>query len=102
MWGTAPRSETLCCGSALLYGTSTYEGDMKMDHDVVVREQVTEKYLLNELDPEARDQFEQHFFDCQQCAFDIRAASEFLGLTRRVLAEEQDAVRCPRRQTVSV
>ncbi len=73
---------------------------MKMDHDVVVREQVTEKYLLNELDPEARDQFEQHFFDCQQCAFDIRAASEFVELTKRVLAEEHDAVPVPVRKPV--
>ena len=31
-----------------------------MDHDTVVRQKLTERYLLNELDPEARDNFEEH------------------------------------------
>ncbi|HEX9110108.1 MAG TPA: zf-HC2 domain-containing protein, partial [Terriglobales bacterium] len=66
-----------------------------MDHDVVVREKMTEKYLLNELDPEVRDQFEEHFFDCQECALDVRAAAEFVEQSKGVLAEERNAVPIP-------
>jgi hypothetical protein len=46
-----------------------------MGHDEAVRILATEKYLLGELSPELRDQFEEHLFDCQRCAFDLRAAA---------------------------
>jgi hypothetical protein len=68
---------------------------MKMDHNVVVREKMTEKYLLNELDPEVRDRFEEHFFDCRECALDVRAAAEFVEQTKAVLAEERHPVPVP-------
>jgi hypothetical protein len=66
-----------------------------MDHEVVVREKMTEKYLLNELEPEVRDQFEEHFFGCQECALDVRAAAEFVERSKGVLAEERRAVPVP-------
>jgi len=62
-----------------------------MDHDVVVREKMTEKYLLNELDPKARDEFEEHFFDCRDCALDVRATAEFVEHSKVVLAEQDTA-----------
>lgn len=37
-----------------------------------------ERYLLNELAPEAREAFEEHFFDCSDCALDLRAAAAFV------------------------
>jgi hypothetical protein len=37
-----------------------------------------ERYLLNELTPEARDAFEEHVFDCPECALDLRAAAAFV------------------------
>jgi anti-sigma factor RsiW len=33
---------------------------------------------LNELTPEAREAFEEHFFDCPDCALDLRAAAAFM------------------------
>jgi Putative zinc-finger len=59
-----------------------------MDHDVVVREKMTEKYLLEELDPELRDEFEEHYFDCPDCTRDVRAASQFVEHSRIILASE--------------
>lgn len=59
-----------------------------MDHDVVVRQQMTERYLLNELDPDARDEFEEHFFDCPDCALDVRAGALFVEQSKTVLAED--------------
>jgi hypothetical protein len=59
-----------------------------MDHDVVVRQKMTERYLLGELDPNARDEFEQHFFDCPDCADDVRAGALFVEQSKIVLAED--------------
>ena len=58
-----------------------------MDHDEAVRQKATERYLLDELDPELRDQFEEHLFDCQDCALDVRAAAMFVEQAKVVLAE---------------
>jgi hypothetical protein len=58
-----------------------------MDHNEAVRQKATEKYLLNELDPELRDQFEEHLFDCQDCALDVRSAAMFVEHSKIVLAE---------------
>jgi hypothetical protein len=58
-----------------------------MDHEMVAQQQMTEKYLLNELDPKARDEFEEHFFDCAECALDVHTASLFIEKSKLVLAE---------------
>jgi Putative zinc-finger len=57
-----------------------------MDHDMVVRQKMTERYLLNELDSEARDQFEEHFFECPDCAVDVRAGALVVEQSKVVLA----------------
>jgi hypothetical protein len=62
-----------------------------MDHNEVVQQKMTEKYLLNELDPKTRDLFEEHYFDCPECAFDVRAGSQFVVDSRVILAEKQEA-----------
>jgi Putative zinc-finger len=58
-----------------------------MDHDEAVRLKATERYLLQELDAAERDQFEDHLFDCQECALDVRAAAMFVEQSKVVLAE---------------
>ncbi len=63
-----------------------------MDHDKVVRDKMTEKYLLEELDPELRDEFEEHFFDCPECALDVRAGSDFVAHSKIVLNESSEIV----------
>jgi hypothetical protein len=57
-----------------------------MDHSEAVRLMATERYLLGELSPEIRDAFEEHFFECQQCALDVRAGSAFVHEARQLLA----------------
>ncbi len=61
-----------------------------MDHTVVVRQKMTERYLLDELDPELRDEFEEHYFDCPECAQDIRTGAEFVAHTKTVLADSSE------------
>src|SRR3979411_2329431 len=62
-----------------------------MDHEEAVRTNVTERYLLDELDPGVRDQFEEHLFDCQDCALDVRAAAMFVEQSKAILSERPEA-----------
>ena len=61
-----------------------------MDHTAVVRQKMTERYLLDELDPELRGEFEEHFFDCSECALDVRAGAQFVAHSKTVLAERPE------------
>jgi hypothetical protein len=63
-----------------------------MDHQEVQAMGAVERYLLGELDPDAREAFEAHFFDCQDCASDVRSGSIFLEHAKEVLATEPVAV----------
>jgi hypothetical protein len=49
-----------------------------MDHNEAVNQMAAEKYLLGELQPDVRNAFEEHFFDCPECAFDIRTGMDFV------------------------
>lgn len=71
-----------------------------MDHDVVVREKITEKYLLEELDPKLSDEFEEHFFDCPECAFDVRAGSALVAHSKTALKERSQEDTVPARVPV--
>ena len=42
-----------------------------------------ERYFLQELTPDLRDEFEEHFFDCQECATDVRETAEFIAAAKR-------------------
>jgi len=63
-----------------------------MDHDQAIREKATERYLLDELGPAQREEFEEHLFDCQDCALDVRAAAAFVEQSKVLLAEKPVAV----------
>ena len=49
-----------------------------MNHSEAVEQMAAERYLLNELAPDIREAFEEHFFDCQTCALDLRAGAAFV------------------------
>ena len=63
-----------------------------MDHTAVVRDKTTERYLLNELDPNLREEFEEHYFDCPVCAQDVSAGSLFVEHSKVLLAESAKPV----------
>jgi hypothetical protein len=58
-----------------------------MDHSESIRLMAAEKYLLGELAPELREQFEEHFFDCQECALDVRAGAALVEHSKVVLSD---------------
>lgn len=59
-----------------------------MDHDQAERDMLSEQYLLGELPPEKREEFEEHFFNCQQCALDLSAGAAFLDHSKAVLSTD--------------
>jgi len=63
-----------------------------MDHTAVVRDKTTERYLLNELDPKLRDEFEEHYFACPECALDVSAGFQFVEQSKAVLAERSEPI----------
>jgi hypothetical protein len=66
-----------------------------MDHREAVQEMATERYLLDELTPELRDAFEEHMFDCPECAFDLRAGAVFLDEAKAQLPGVLAAAKAP-------
>lgn len=59
-----------------------------MDHELVARQRITERYLLGELEADALHEFEEHFFDCPDCALDVRAGALFVEQSNVLLADE--------------
>jgi hypothetical protein len=56
-----------------------------MDHADAIRSGAAEKYLLEELDDIERSEYEEHFFDCQECAEDVRSGAAFAANAKAVL-----------------
>jgi hypothetical protein len=69
-----------------------------MEHAYAVENRLVERYLLNELAPEARNAFEEHYFDCQECAAELRMTDAFMKEARKELRQPEDT---PRLQMVS-
>jgi hypothetical protein len=58
-----------------------------MDHSEAVATQAVEKYLLGELSDEEQSAFEEHYFDCPDCASDVETCSLFVRHARAVFRE---------------
>jgi hypothetical protein len=65
-----------------------------MDHSEAVDRMASEKYLLDELAVDEREAFEEHLFECHECAVDVRAGSVFLERSKLELAKPP-ALRAP-------
>jgi hypothetical protein len=62
-----------------------------MDHSEASRLKAAEKYISGELPSDLRDQFEEHYFDCAECAKDLKALATFVTAGRIVFEEEAAA-----------
>jgi anti-sigma factor RsiW len=60
-----------------------------MEHDEAIRSQAAERYVSHELSPAEQESFEEHFFDCQECADDVRFELTFAANVRAVSREQQ-------------
>ena len=59
-----------------------------MDHLEAKGLHASEKYVLGELSADQRDAFEEHYFDCAECAEDVKATLTFVSAGREVFREE--------------
>lgn len=62
-----------------------------MDHNEAVKQQAAEKYILGEFPRNLRDEYEEHFFDCADCAVDVKAIAAFADTTREVIRRAKAA-----------
>jgi len=63
-----------------------------MEHEDAIRLHSAERYVGGELSPGERDAFEEHFFDCPECAEEVRWGQIFAA-NARAIAREQPAPR---------
>ena len=61
------------------------EASDPMEHHEAIEMMASERYLLDELTPELRDAYEEHFFGCSQCADDVRFGAVFVDQAKTVL-----------------
>jgi hypothetical protein len=59
-----------------------------MVHDEAVGILAVEQYLLEELNPKLRNEFEDHLSKCQECALDLWAAATFLKHAKVILSRQ--------------
>lgn len=60
-----------------------------MNHTEAVSTDAVERYLLGQLSVSESEEFEQHFFDCLECADSLRAGAIFEDNARSVFLEER-------------
>jgi hypothetical protein len=63
-----------------------------MEHKKAIATLAAEKYVLNEFSEEQREEFEEHFFSCPECADDVRTLSRLKANAKVVLAEPDVSV----------
>src|SRR5450432_1009266 len=58
-----------------------------MDHKLALQTKSIDKYLLNDLPQEERLAFEEHMFDCPECAAQVKDDFAMISDLKAVLAE---------------
>jgi hypothetical protein len=58
-----------------------------MDHAEATKRFVVEKYLLGDLGETQRDEFEDHYFKCRECAEDVKAGAILVANIQAVFRE---------------
>jgi anti-sigma factor RsiW len=61
-----------------------------MNHDDAVQLTAVESYILGELPSAVRDEFEEHFFECTECAEELRLTAAFLDDAKTELASGEN------------
>jgi hypothetical protein len=74
---------------------------MTMEHTEAIDTGAAERYALGEMGEDERDQYEEHFFDCPDCADEVKAATLFLENAKAVVREEGVPAKEDRRERTS-
>src|SRR5947209_2917514 len=88
------------CWMAMNPDARRHKGNESMEHAEAVKLNAVEKYVLGEFTPSEREAFEEHYFDCADCAADIKAAAVFVDNARDLMrpAPQAEAVPVQREQ----
>lgn len=62
-----------------------------MDHETATGIRAVERYILDEMTAEESAAFEEHFFECTECATEVKAATGFLANARARFEMQRDA-----------
>ena len=62
-----------------------------MNHQEALREMAVERYLLGELSGASLDSFEEHLFECSECAMDVKSGVTFIDVARTELSAPRKA-----------
>jgi hypothetical protein len=62
-----------------------------MNHEQAANAALHERYLLGELSPAERDEFEEHFADCSRCLEDLRSFEAFRANMQAVFHDQAHA-----------
>src|SRR5271169_2772034 len=66
-----------------------------MEHLEAIEMKAAERYVLGDLPGDLREQYEDHFFSCMECAEELKLAAAFVENTRAAL--ETEAMATPER-----
>jgi Putative zinc-finger len=72
-----------------------------MDHEYAIKNHAAEQYVLGELNPHDREEFEEHYFGCPECADAVKTGTYFVD-SARVVWEEQASRPSLARQVVEM
>jgi hypothetical protein len=64
-----------------------------MEHNDAIGCQAAARYVAGELSPEGRDAFEAHFFDCAECAEEVRWEQIFAANVRAITRDQREQPR---------
>src|ERR1700683_1400267 len=64
-----------------------------MEHNDAIGCQAAARYVAGELSPEGRDSFEAHFFDCAECAEEVRWEQIFAANVRAISRDPREQPR---------
>ncbi len=59
-----------------------------MEHTQAIQLKAAERYVLGELPRDLREQYEEHFFSCVECAEEVNLAAAFVENSRAAMGSE--------------
>jgi len=67
-----------------------------MDHTKAISDHSPERYLLREMSPVEAEEFERHYFECDECALAVESGEVFIANTRALLVDAAEGPRLSR------
>jgi hypothetical protein len=78
-----------------LAGIRHYRSESTMEHTEAIETNASDRYALGQLSAAEADAFEEHYFDCADCAEDVRLGMTIMEGGRRLVREAEEPVEAP-------